>query len=370
MALTQNQQLYEILQRSENPLITFRAEHNGDMISASLALAGLLEKFGRSAEIVSDGFALPSAYSFLPDADKIKKESNALKKFSVSLNIKDKKHPQIDYKIEGDKLHILIAPTHPQFSSDDIKINPAIYRHDLIITVNTPDLDSLGAFYRENTDFFYQVPIVNIDHSPENEHYGQLNFINLTASSVSEVIYDFIEQMDTNLLDEKLATYLLTGMIDKTKSFKMPSVTPKSFNIASHLMAAGAQRAEIVKNLYQSRTVGALRLWGRILLNLKTDDSQKIAWAAVSADDFAETNALPQDLFGVIDELIISIPTIELTALFYEKNNERFCLLKSEKDLNLRSHFAPYAPSGNANLIKFVLPVEPNAILEKLKQLI
>lgn len=370
MALTQNQQLYEFLQRSENPLIAFREEHNGDMISASLAMSCLLEKMGKRAEIISSGFELPGAYSFLPDADKIKKKAGALKKFSICLNIKDEKHPEIDYQVERDRVHILISPTHPEFSTNDIKISPPIFKHDLIITVNTPDLDSLGGFYRENADFFYQVPIVNIDNSPENEHYGHLNFINIVASSVAEVIYDFIEQTDANLLDEKLATYLLTGMIDKTKSFKMPNVTPKSLNVASQLMAAGAAREAIVKNLYQTRTVGALRLWGRILLNLKTDDRQNIAWAAIAENDFTETNALPQDLIGVIDELIISIPTIELTALFYERNNERFCLLKSEKNLNLRSQFAEYAPTGNTNLIKFALTTEPATVLDKLKLLI
>lgn len=370
MALTQNQQLYELLQRSENPLITFRPDHNGDMIASSLALAELLQKLGRSAEIVSPKFLLPSAFSFLPEAEKIKSESLNLKNFRISLKIKEQKHPQIDYKVENDHLHILVSPTHPQFSNEDIKISPPIFRHDLIISVNTPDLDSLGEFYRDNNDFFYQTPIVNIDHLPENEHYGHINFINLAASSVAEIIYDFLEQTDPNLLDEKLATYLLAGMIEKTKSFKMPNVTPKSLNIASQLMAAGAERETIVKNLYQTRTVSALRLWGRILLNLKTDDLQKIAWAIISESDFTETNALPQDLTGVIDELIVSIPTIELTALFYEKNNERFCLLKSEKNINLRAHFAEQAPSGNTNLIKFALTAEPAAVLEKLKQLV
>jgi phosphoesterase RecJ-like protein len=370
MALTQNQQLYELLQMSENPLIIFRPDHNGDMIAASLALANLLQKLGRNAEIVSPNFILPNIYSFLPEAEKIKGETPVLKNFRVSLKIKDQQHPQIDYKVDADQLHIFVSPARPDFSREDIKISPPIFRHNLIISVNTPDLDSLGELYRSNTDFFYQTPIVNIDHLPENEHYGHINFINLAASSVSEIIYDFIEQTDSNLLDEKLATYLLAGMIEKTKSFKMPNVTPKSLNIASQLMAAGAERETIVKNLYQTRTVGALRLWGRILLNLKTDDLQKIAWAVVSENDFIETNALTQDLFGVIDELIVSIPTIEMTALFYEKNNERFCLLKSEKNLNLRGHFAEFAPSGNTNLIKFALTAEPAAILEKLKQLV
>ena len=159
-------------------------------------------------------------------------------------------------------------------------------------------------------------------------------------------------------------------MIEKTKSFKIPTVTPKSLNIASQLMAAGAERQSIIENLYQKQTVGALHLWGRILLNLKTDDLQKIAWAEIPEKDFIETKAMPQDLIGVIEELIVSIPTVELTVLFYEKDNEKYCVIKSEKNIDLRSYFADHSPMGAKNMIKFKLTSEPRIILNKLKELI
>lgn len=370
MSLTQHQQLYEIIQKSNNPLIAFRKDHNGDVIAASLALAELLKKLGRQTEIVSPGFELPHPYKFLPQGEKIKKNLENIRKIVISLDIQDQKYPEIDYRVENEKMHIHLLPQKSNFSKNNISILDDDYKHDLIITLNTPDLESLDHLYSENTDFFFQVPVVNIDHSPENEHYGHLNLINITCSSVSEMLYDFIEHLDASLLDETIATYLLTGMIEKTKSFKIPTVTPKSLNIASQLMAAGAQRDSIVKNLYQRQTVNALRLWGRILLNLKTDDCQKIAWAEITEQDFRETSALPDDLTGVIDELIVSIPTVELTVLFYERNNQKSCLIKSEKNFDLRSHFLKFNPAGNKNLIKFELTVEPAIVINTLKSLI
>lgn len=367
MALNQHQQLYEAIQKSNNPLITFRQDHNGDVIAGSLALAELLNKMGRSAEIVSPEFELPSVYKFLPKAISIKKRVANLKKIVISLEIENQKHPEIDYQIEDNRLHIHVHPEKSTFSKNNISINDNHYRHDLIIALNTPDLESLGSLYFDNTDFFYQIPIINIDHSPDNEHYGHINVINLTASSISEIIYDFIEQVDSKLLDEPIATYLLTGMVEKTKSFKIPSVTPKSLNIASQLVAAGAQRDSIVQNLYQKQTVNALKLWGRVLMNLKTDDQQKIAWAEVTQDDFQQTNSRSQDLIGAVDELISSIPTVELTALFYEDEGKKFCMVKAEKPIDLYFRFSQYNPLGSKNLISFELTTPPQNIINHIQ---
>ena len=135
-------------------------------------------------------------------------------------------------------------------------------------------------------------------------------------------------------------------------------------------MAAGAERGQIIQNLYQRQTVVALKLWGRVLMNLKTDDLQKIAWAEISEQDFLETRAMPQDLNGVIDELIVSIPSVEITALFYSKENETVCLLKSEKNLDLLFEFRDHQPIGNKNLIKFKLIDGVERMLSRLKALV
>ena len=370
MALTLDQQFYETVQRSDNPLIVFQKDHNGDAISSSLALAGILEKMGKNAHVVASDFKLPHTYHFLPKAKKINDKLPNSNKIVISLDIDEDKSPQIDYQVEKDKLHIHITPDSSQLTKENINIADNHFNYDLIITVNSPDLESLDHIYSRNTDFFFQVPIINIDHSSENEHYGHLNIVNITASSVAEILHDLIIQIDHQLLDENIATHLLTGMIEKTKSFKIPNVSPKSLNIASRLMALGADRDTIIKNLFQKQTVGALRLWGRVLQSLQTDDLQKLAWSNIKQSDFLETKAMPEDLVGAIEELIVSIPTIELTALFYEKNAEKYCLIKAERDFNLLEKFRDLSPQGNKRFVKIKVLTDPDNILDRLHNVI
>jgi phosphoesterase RecJ-like protein len=368
--LTQHQQLYEILERSKKPLLVFKKDFNGDTLASALAFAALLDKLGKKAAIACDGFVLPPNYAFLMGEQTIQQRLTNIKKFVLIINTANITTPTVEHKHADDKLHIFINSVSGELTAKDLQICDDHYEYDLIISLNSPDVESLGKIYEENTNFFYQTPIINIDHSPENEHFGQLNFINITATSVSEIIFELIEKIDNRLFDEKISTCLLAGMIDKTKSFKTTSVTPKCLNIASQLMANGAEREFIVKNLYQTKTVATLRLWGRILLNLQTMPGQKIAWAEIQEKDFIETGANETDLSALIDELIVTIPNIELTAINYEKNNERFCLVKSEKNHDLRSLFQTFSPSGNRSCVR--LKITQNdlpEILTRLQQL-
>jgi len=60
MSLSLHQQFYEIVQNSQRPLIIFRKEHNADTIASSLAMAKVLQKLGKPAEIISENFTAPA----------------------------------------------------------------------------------------------------------------------------------------------------------------------------------------------------------------------------------------------------------------------------------------------------------------------
>lgn len=335
-----------------------------------------LKKLDKQAEIVCHDFSIPENLRFLPLTDIIKKELNNLRKFVISLDISETDVDKFSYKVIDNKLRIYITPKKGEFNPEQVDIRNTDYKHDLIFTLNTPDLESLSNIYEGSPDFFYNTPIINICNLPENEHYGQINLVTMTATSISEILYDLINEIDSALVDESIATCLLTGMIDKTKSFKHQKVTPKSLNIASQLVAAGAEREQIIKNLYQTKKVSTLKLWGSILNKLQTDDKQKIAWSFVKPEDFKTTRTSSKDLIDIIEELITSIPSIELTAIFFQLNSDNInCIVKAEKNINLLENFTEFKPQGSQNLIRFTIDTKDfsnaqNQVLEYLKNLI
>jgi len=213
-------------------------------------------------------------------------------------------------------LHIYLAPKNGFFEPANVKTSTGAYAYDLIVTLDLPDLEKLGSLYKENAEFFYRIPILDIDHHPANTRFGHVNLVDLTASAVSETVFEIIQELNSTLLDEQVATSLLAGIISKTKVFQSQTVTPRSLAVASHLMAAGGRRDDIIRHLYQTKNLPTLRVWGRALANLKTSDDDRIVWSVITKADLAASQAQPDDAAGVMDELMINAPTSIYTALF------------------------------------------------------
>lgn len=316
--LTQEQQIFEQIKKASNILVTFKKTWNGDAVASALAMFLFLRKLDKNVELVAEKFSLDKLYSFLPGYTEIKHTLDNLRKFIICLDITNTKVSQIKYQQEENKLNFIISPKDGFFTTSDITSGASGFKYDLIIVVDTADLESLGRIYDNDTEFFYQTPIINIDHNSTNEGFGQINFIELTAVSTSEIVFSLFTSYSRDLIDENIATCLLAGIIAETKSFKTNNITPRSLLTASQLMSLGARREEIVNHLYRSKSLNVLKLWGRVLARLSSSLDNKLVWSTLSSSDFSKTNSSEKDLTDVIDELIINIPQAKIIAIIYE----------------------------------------------------
>ncbi len=330
MALSERQQVLEQLRKAERPLIAFRRDWNPDSAAAASGLASVLEGMGKKCEIVCDGFALPEHLAFLPQLKRIRSEMASLRTFVISIDTQKSRIGELSYEAKGGFLHIYLTPKSGALDAGHVKTGATDYRHDLIITLDTPDLASLGAVRQEAADFFFRTPLLNLDHSPANELYGQVNLIEPTSASSSEIVYRLARELGRPI-DAELATALLTGIVAKTRSFRSGTITPQSLTVASELVAAGAKRDTIVSSLYRTKTIPTLRLWGRALARLKFDPSLKLVSTMLTRQDFALAGANESALTDIIDELILSAPEAETVVLIYERaEGETCCLIRSE----------------------------------------
>ncbi|MFH2104797.1 MAG: hypothetical protein ABII72_01020, partial [Parcubacteria group bacterium] len=124
--------------------------------------------------------------------------------------------------------------------------------------------------------------------------------------------------MGEKVIDERIATCLLTGIIASTRSFQNKSATPKSFNIAAKLIAAGADQQQVINNLYKNRSLSMLKLWGRALARVKHSPEKKLAWSMLNQKDFVNSGAHTEDLEGITDEIMASVPNTDVVVVLYE----------------------------------------------------
>ncbi len=311
----------QLIENSKNILIVFKKEYHPDSLASALALYLWLKKNNKTVTLVCSDFIIKNQLQFLPHTDQVKNKLSNSQKFIISLNLATNKVAELSYEVKDECLEISILPTAGQFDHQDIKTSTTAFSHDLIITLDTQNLDALGKIFINQTDFFYQTPLINFDHSPLNNNFGQVNVLDLCAVATAEIVYNFIQTTDPSGLDEDMATCLLAGIMTKTQIFKSINITPQSLSIASQLIGLGAQRQKIVTHLYQSQTLSTLRLWGRMLARLQQDKNLHLVWSTLSQQDFVKSGAEPKNIKQAVDELISSIPEAALILIIYEDIN-------------------------------------------------
>ncbi|MCH7492102.1 hypothetical protein IID19_00730 [Patescibacteria group bacterium] len=359
MEKTINQQAIDLIGKSKNIVIVLPANPSTDAIASSLAFFLALEKDGKQAKVVCSEFSLPPTNKFLPKTEVIRSDLTTLRKFIISLDVSRTSVDELSYDISNDKkLNIFITPKKGFFEERDVTTSASQYEYDLIIILDAPTLETLGKIYDDNAEFFYHTPIINIDHNPANEYFGEINIVDLVATSTSEIIYELIGQFRKKVLDEYIATSLLTGIISKTKSFQSTTVTPKSLAISSLLIENGARRDEIIKHLYQTKSINTLKLWGRTLARLKTDMNNRVVWSLLKKQDFEKSGAQEADLDGVVDELIVNTPNANIVVVLYESKNNIKAIVSTVKAVDGFALFKEFRPQGTRNFTKFSLPTD------------
>ncbi len=377
MALAQSQQILETIKRSNRPLICIPSGAGADQYASAIGMAKVLLKLEKKPVIVAADGRAPKNIEFLSGHEQVQSKIENLRQFVIELDASKTKVDELTYELKDNKLFVYLSPKKGFWSANDVRTSSSGYKHDLIICIGSPDYESCAQIYHENTDFFFRTPVINIDHTPENEHYGQMNVVDLTASACGEVCHDLIESIEPGLMDEEIATAFLTGMIAKTKSFKTKNVTPKTLQTASKLIAHGAKREHIIQNLYRTRTVPTLRLWGRALARLKMDDSARMVWTMLSQQDFLHAGAEEHDLHDVIDELLSSSPSAHVVVLLYEnKNRDITAIVHTERPLDALALCAPFHAAGTREEVrllfsgKTIVQVEKELVEHVKKQLI
>ncbi len=368
MSLDTDQQIYQLINNSKNILLLAPVNYDGDSLSAVLAFYNYLVEQAKGDNI---DLILPQKtkkiYSFLPRIEEVKLKFDHLRKLVLSINTSNTKISRIDYTQSDNNLKIFISSVPTEIDLADIKTFYENF-YDLIISFNAPDLKSLGEIFSDHPDFFHQTPIINIDYKAANEQYGQINFIDLKVNSSSEQVFNFFNRNNLSISSE-IATCLLAGLISSTKGFSNKKVTPQALKIASHLIELGANREEVIENLYQTKSISLLRNWGQILSELNYDEKNKLVWSALKSDEEElEINDLIEELISKTSQaeiiVLFKIKASELSKVYLHSNHKHnsFDLIKGLSE-NIKI-------SGDENLLSFDISGFPEEIKYKILDLI
>lgn len=174
--------------------------------------------------------------------------------------------------------------------------------------------------------------LICIDHHASNNYYGDLNYIDSEASSTCELVYNllvrFYQVSNLNLIDEKVATALYTGLVTDTGNFSYSSTHPSSFEMAKELLILGAKRDTIIQNVFQSNPFKFYKLLGDALNTLDIVES-KIASIMLTKEMLKKYSISFNDV-DAITSYTRDIQGVEVGILLKEKK-------ENEVKVSLRS---------------------------------
>jgi phosphoesterase RecJ-like protein len=158
-------------------------------------------------------------------------------------------------------------------------------------------LDSSGwemVVGQESNVLMPKIKTVVIDHHLSNKKYGTINLVETNAGSVCEILYLLFEDWKLELSKEN-ANNLLAGIIADTGCFRYDNATSRSLIVGSKLLQLGANKSEIIFNLYQNIYFQRWKYWGKIFDKAKFDKKSAIVWSSLSYDEFLSLGS-PNDV--------------------------------------------------------------------------
>lgn len=319
MALTPKEQIIDQINKSETILICISKNPTGDALGAAMGFYLALKKLGKKADVACPTGIL-NKYEFLPSANLISHKLEGAKDYILSLDIDKETLQQLRYEVSDKKLRIYITAKNGELKENDISIESSKFKYDLVIVIGTEDLENLGNVYDDNSELFYETPVVNIDHNPSNEYFGKINLVDVAASSSCEIVFNLISSINEKLFDENIATNLLAGIISETESFQNKNTTPKAFLAAASLVSFGANKQNIVRYLYKTKSISLLKLMGKVMSNLKYSSQYKLGWSVID-ENFSSENSNYDNLKMAVKELSGSSPEFNLLFVLFRKDN-------------------------------------------------
>jgi len=319
MALTPLQQSVNAIQNARQVLIAPSAELDGDTLASAYAIGKALERAGKDVCVLLPEEE-PERFSFLPKPSRVSLEMVFDREYTLSIDTRAIPIKDLRYEQQDDALKLyLTAPSH--FTRDHVNLETGPHKHDLVIVVGATDLEGLGEAFEKYPQAFSEVPVLNIDRHAANERFGDINFIDITASTVSELVLAFLESWDTSAITEEIATCLLAGIVDGTKSFSVVSVTPRTLTAAARLLSQGAKQTDVIRHLYKSRSVNHLRFFGRLLARMEFEETRGLAYATLEPEDFAEHELHPRDIPHILEDVHFHFLHFATIAVFFMHQN-------------------------------------------------
>ena len=174
-------------------------------------------------------------------------------------------------------------------------------------TIVTVDVASPGMLPKEFEQYLGHIAL-RIDHHASATSFTENELVDSKAGACAEIIFDLMEHLWVEM-DADIANAIYVGTSTDTGCFRFANTTPHTFITAAACAAAGARIYQLNQDLFETNTLGRLKIQGWIVENMKVFSEGKLAVIAipkaveesigVTEDDMDNISSFPRTVAGV-----------------------------------------------------------------------
>jgi phosphoesterase RecJ-like protein len=286
-------QVVELIESKRRFAITSHIRPDGDSLGSSLGLYWLLSALGKEPELIMRD-PVPHAYQKLP-------------------------------------------------GTEFVRVTPSVDReYDAVFVIECSDITRPGLI-----DLDKQL-VVNIDHHSTTALFGDINWIDSTASAVGEMIFNLCKALGVRVTRE-IAECVYTALITDTGSFHYSNTSERTFKVASELVRAGVKPAKVSQAVFANYPWSKIELLSEVLATVKRDASGRVAWLAQTLDMQERAHATDEDGDGFVN-YPMSCGDVEACAFFKETAPNVYRVsLRSKCDVNVARIAERFGGGGHRN---------------------
>lgn len=308
---------------SKSVLIVSHSAPDGDSVGSQLAFRKYILELGKDVEVINDG-SIPGIYKKLPDIDVIV----------------------------------------------DVDSHTAGKEFDLVVVLDCSNLERLGrvgALIEDN------VPIINIDHHPDNTGFGKYVLTDETSSSTAELLTEYFLKIKYEL-NKSTASLLYAAILTDTGRFRFESTGRRTMELVGILIDKGADPRKICDDIYFSVPQSVLRMTGNMLEGARFYENGKICLMEISQEIIKKYDASFGDFDGLA-EYTLHTENVKVGALLKELDGKNIKVsLRSKSDINVSKVANLFGGGGHRNASGFVMSSSPESgrkqLLDNLKGLV
>lgn len=248
------QQLIEKLKTASNVLVTVSRDPSVDQLASCIGLSLLLNKQGKHTAAVFSG-EVPSTIEFLKPGETLEKNTDSLRDFIISLD--KSKADKLRYKVEDNIVRIFITPYKTSISQADLEFSEGDFNVDVVVALGVKQQEDLEDTITAHGRILHDATVTSLNTSADGG-LGSINWNDPQASSLSELVTELAQALGSDLIDNQIATALLTGIVSETNRFSNDKTTPQTMSASAALMAAGANQQLVASNLQKGGQDGTI----------------------------------------------------------------------------------------------------------------